>query len=256
MKSNRALLTLTVAVACLFGGALGFNPNLQAADPESPGALRRHAAELQAQAQELEAAGRQEEAMRLRREVEQVRQRAAELLQAQVRERPDGARPEVERERVQRQERLMAELREHQRAGRDEEVTEIKREILRLRQEMADQPRGGGGPRFGEPRRLQAEPFRERRPFQGEDREAIERRAHHVEVAIENLHAAGLHDVAEELKRELGRRGQRFPESQPPAPVLERLGLELRELHAQLDEVRTNVRELRGQMEELHRDRR
>jgi HPt (histidine-containing phosphotransfer) domain-containing protein len=85
-----------------------------------------------------------------------------------------------------------------------------------------------------------------------EEREDTERRMHHLKVAIENLHAAGMPDVAHRLEQELERRRAELPPRGPGMPGMERLGAELRELHAQLDELRRGLREVREEMRRLH----
>ena len=250
VKSEQTVLALMAAAA------LGLCLDVRAGDPDSPDALRQRAAQSQEQVRELKAAGRHEEAMRLQRAVEEMRQRAAEFQDTRVRQRPDDPRPEPRRERVQQLERLMAELEEHQRAGRQEEAAELKREIMRFRQEMAARPQPLPRPRAGELRRLPPDSPRVRLPFREQDREEVERRMHHVKVAIEHLHAAGLHDMAERLERELDQSRRRIAEAQPPAPPMERLNLELRELRGQLEEMRVNLHELQARMQEPSSGRR
>jgi hypothetical protein len=250
IKSKRTILALLAA------GALGLSLDLRAGDPDSPDALRQRAAESQEQIRDLKAAGRHEEAMRLQRTVEERRQRAAELRETQVRQRPDDPRPEPRRERVQRLERLMVELEQHQRAGRQDEAAELKREIMRFRQEMATRPQPLPEPRIGELRRLPPEALHARPPYREQDREEFERRMHHVKVAIENLHAAGLHDMAGRLERELDQGRRRIAEAHPPASPMEQLSRELRELRGQLEEMRGNLHELQARMQEPRSGRR
>jgi hypothetical protein len=243
MKINRSLSSLLAAAALLCAGNLGSSLNLQAGEPGSPEGLRRQAAELQEQVTDLKAAGRHEEAMRLQREIEELRGHAAELRADRNRERrverPSQAQPErrpvQERERMEREEVL--------RAMHHVEVAELKHEIMRLREELAARSPRPPEPRFNAPRRHPGEPDFAPPPFAA-DREERERRIHHVEVAIENLHAAGLHDIAERLAGELYRRRERLPEPMPPAEALERVTHELHELRNQMEELRGNLREL------------
>jgi DNA repair exonuclease SbcCD ATPase subunit len=86
----------------------------------------------------------------------------------------------------------------------------------------------------------------------------MERRLHHMEIAIENLHAAGLHDVAQRLEQQLR---HHLEQMEPRArargvePAIDRLGEELRRVRAELEELRANLHELRQHIGELHRDR-
>jgi hypothetical protein len=243
MKSNRSLSSLLAAAALLCAGNLGSSLNLQAGEPGSPEGLRRQAAELQEQVDDLKAAGRHEEAMRLQREIEELRRLAAELRADRNRERrverPDQVQPErrpvQERERMEREERF--------RAMHHAEVAELKHEIMRLREELAARSPRPPERRFDAPRRHPGERDFAPPPFAA-DREERERRIHHVEVAIENLHAAGLHDMAERLAHELQRRHESIADPIPPAEAMERVTHELHELRHQLEEVRANLREL------------
>ena len=88
--------------------------------------------------------------------------------------------------------------------------------------------------------------------------EEMERRMHHLHVAIENLHAAGLHDVAERLEQELARARERQQTMAPPRempPVVARVGEELRRMQAELEELRGQIRALREHIAELHQNR-
>ena len=70
--------------------------------------------------------------------------------------------------------------------------------------------RGGNQrePRAERPPRTPREPR-----FERPDSAEIERRAHHLEVAIDNLHAAGLHEPAERLAPQLERMRRHLEET-------------------------------------------
>jgi vacuolar-type H+-ATPase subunit I/STV1 len=242
MKINRSLSSLLAAAALLCAGNLGSSLNLQAGEPGSPEGLHRQAAELQEQVDDLKAAGRHEEAMRLQREIEEL-WHAAELRADRNRERRVERPGQVQPERRPVQERERMEREEHFRAMHHAEVAELKHEILRLHEELAARSPRPPERRFNAPRRHPGEPDFAPPPFAA-DREERERRIHHVEVAIENLHAAGLHDMAERLADELNRRRERLPEPMPHAEALERVTHELHELRNQMKELRGNLREL------------
>jgi hypothetical protein len=161
---------------------------------------------------------------------------------------------EVREELIERGRRLTEELGEVKRAGNEEEAAELlealehtKREYQeveqRMRQMRADAARRGG-----------------------DGREEMERRLHHLRVAAENLHAAGMHEQAETLMQQaerLARGGGRPDGERPPAyrPAPPRgyrtephdpfggappepMQRAVQDLHRQMDE-------MRGQMEEM-----
>ena len=76
----------------------------------------------------------------------------------------------------------------------------------------------------------------------------------HLNVAIDNLHAAGLHEMAEQLSREAERMRESFREA-PPQPRSPRgprpPEVELARLRQELQELRRAVEEMRRQLEEL-----
>ena len=102
------------------------------------------------------------------------------------------------------------------------------------------------------------------RPPAPREGEELERRLHHLRMAIDNLRAAGLHDQAHALEREgerlvrgerlvapeRGRRPEIVREAPGPAPQLEHAVHELRgqvqELRQQLEEIRQHLKELAG----------
>lgn len=166
----------------------------------------------------------------------------------QIRRELGGPQPDRDRPRPDR-ERLAGRLEELKRAigrlmeeGKRDEANRLEREAHEILQLLKQEPRGP----------------RDRPPAPAED---LQRRIHHVKVAIENLHAAGLHDVAERLAQDLDRRiaehRERFgglpepprpPERregpQPPGPVVE-------ELRGQMHELRREVEELRRLLKEV-----
>lgn len=144
---------------------------------------------------------------------------------------PPGARVP---EQIQRR---AGELKEaHRRAkeaGNREEAERIERELRELMQSVGRRP--GGPP---------------------QDREEAERRLQHLRAAIENLHAAGLHEQAEALARETERfrnpgreRGERRPER--PSRFGPAEGASAEQLQRAVEELRGQVRQLHRQMEEI-----
>jgi hypothetical protein len=89
------------------------------------------------------------------------------------------------------------------------------------------------------------------KPLSARDSAEMRHQLHHLELAIENLHSAGLHDMAENLVRKAQRMRQRMraqidTPSMPSAPVDE-LRAEVRDLRAAVKELQRQMREM-GQM--------
>jgi hypothetical protein len=127
--------------------------------------LRRHL-------REAEEAGREEEA-------DEIRGRIA-VIERERLAREEGRPAPVAPERLERLQRKIDEL--HQ-AGRHDEAQRLERQSDRARGGLADR-------RDGEP---------------GGAVEAELQRRQHVREAIEHLHAAGMHDIAERLERQADR---------------------------------------------------
>lgn len=214
--------------------------------PEARGEREREGgAEREARAREMaqRRAHLQEEAMAIRRKLEALKpdqegarqelRAALERIEVQLRELQAQA-PDRERVRA-RLEELKAAHRQAREAGRADEAERLEREARELMQMLEQRP--------GD------------RPPGRPEGEELQRRMQHLRAAIENLHAAGLHDQAEMLARSAERlaRGERpappeggrrpdAPRDMPPgAPQLERA----------VQELRGQVQELRQQMEEI-----
>lgn len=162
-------------------------------------------------------------------------------------------RPAVLRLQAAELEREAAELKE---AGRHDEARELMRKAEVLRDEFTRMQAERGGsqrePRAPRPPRAPREPR-----FDRPDSAEIERRAHHLEVAIDNLHAAGLHEPAERLTQQLERMRRQLEETRPPQPGHPESPDEVLEaLRAQIGELHRIVRELRADLETLRRERR
>jgi hypothetical protein len=81
-------------------------------------------------------------------------------------------------------------------------------------------------------------------------------RLRHLEAAIDNLHAAGLHEPAERLAREAQsmRQGPGPGRSGPETP--NRPNQEIERLRREVQELRQAVRELRARLDEQTREKR
>jgi len=219
--------------------------------------LERRVQVLQEEFNELRQSGRGDAAERIQRELQKVRLELAKRQQ-------DPFGPELRRRIETRRQEIEA----LHRQGRHEEAERMEmalRELEVLRPGRPEEP--GERPRAGwtefRPDAARIEPDGEERPgdhAEGPDGEAS-RRMHHLRLAIENLHQAGLHDQANRLEnavREMGgmngRRGggpmgpkeprNRMEQGMPPA---------MREMHEALRQMQGQMEEMRRAMEEMRR---
>ena len=156
--------------------------------------------------------------------------------------------------------RLEREALEHKQAGRPEAAQELIRHVGEIRAE-ARRAQGEIDVMRGERQRPEMERrvwLRERGELHEQagpmDRGELERRAQHLEVAIDNLHAAGFHEPAERLSEPLRRMRQRLaamPRGQSPHREGPMEAIE--DLRAQVGELHRNLRQLRAELEEMRR---
>jgi predicted RNase H-like nuclease (RuvC/YqgF family) len=148
----------------------------------------------------------------------------------------------------------MAELQELREAGKEEEAMQKKRQVQELQQELGrlERMQNGASPRRGplgdRPGRRDVAP---RPPM---DTPELERKLQHLQAAIENLHAAGMHEPAERLAQqaEMMRRNlQGAPSGQRPPGAR---GAEVERLQSEVQELRQAVGELKARLEDLARD--
>jgi len=230
--------------------------------------------------------GQDEEARELQRAMQEVRQQMERVEMAlrelqPERERPrerregEGERREGERREEAPREGRMEQLMQYRRAlqeraeeierrmvglrdDQDEEARDLQRAMQEVRQQMERVEMAL--------RELQPERERPREP--GEE---MERRIRHLRVAIENLHAAGLHDAAEHLQREAENMMRAFREGRPrdpdrpehpehrEPPHPEQLEHVIREMHGQMERMQRQMDQMRDQIHHLlereHADR-
>lgn len=116
------------------------------------------------------------------------------------------------------------------------ELEEVAQQLGR-RPERVEGPRPVGRPRGELP------------PIPPEERE---RRMRHLRVAVENLRAAGMHELAERVLHEAeGRPGLPGMPPGPPGPQPPKLVRAVHELAGQVQQLRREVEELRGQLRRL-----
>ncbi len=192
----------------------------------------------------LLAAGRKDDAAALKKEF-------AELQRGKDRgPGPDQLAEARERLKLIRQE--IEELRGH---GRNADADRLEERARQMKEKIAGaeghRDLGPGGPKPLRPEH----PRSPGQPGSGPSQE-IERRLQHLKVAIENLHAAGLHEHAERLTQDAERMHQKLVEQQrgmvrgpefPKEPF--------QALQGEIQELRQSLQELRQQLEELRRKR-
>lgn len=208
-----------------------------------------------------------------------------ENLQPQFRgpeREPALENPERNRQRARLQQEVMEEMKARLNdlvaAGKEEEAAELKeqiarreREAERFQRERRD-PRPEAapqrGPRMERLERFEREPMSRRGPGSPGEMPELHQRLHHLQAAIDNLHAAGMHEPAERLAQQAGRMRQQLQATPParrsdsqrraPGP---RAGRPAED--AQLEPMREEIRrlnealqDLRRRVDELSRERR
>jgi hypothetical protein len=154
-------------------------------------------------------------------------------------------------------ERRVAELNE---AGRYDEALMLMRQLEELRAEIG--PSRGRGRAEVQGDHRQPRPVRQPRAvrepqFERPDPAEIERRAHHLEIAIDNLRAADMHEPAERLTQHLERMRQHLADAASRRPERPQVPAEaIEELRAQIGGLHRVVTQLRAELEELRRERR
>lgn len=213
--------------ALLAAASLTVNPGARAQSDQPPPAERRERIEgLTEKARDLKAAGRIEEAMRLMREAEEL-----EVGSQQARR----AASELEKQRAE----LRTQLEALRVEGRERDAAEVKERLAQLERNRGRRE----GAREGGLR----PPPPVRPPGM---RPEFERRLHHFDMALENLHAAGLHGIADRLAGERERIAERLRDGPGPKAAGQE---EIERLRAEVNELRRGLQGLKQRIEELHR---
>jgi hypothetical protein len=192
----------------------------------------RELVELQGREFELKVAllilpeGNEEKTEHARRELEEIGDRIARLKQ-EDRDLPPEIAREMKHHRLDQLRHAVARLRE---AGKPEIAEKMEREVHELAEEIE---------------RESHEPRDRPRP-EGEEQA---RHAHAME-AIENLHAAGMHDLAEAVAREIDGMRREHPPERPQhqgdvGAVIEEFRGQMHEMRREMDELRRLVQEVR-----------
>jgi predicted RNase H-like nuclease (RuvC/YqgF family) len=232
------------SIAALVFIVVAASAPVRAADPDEPGLLDK-AERLQQEARDLKAEGKHERAEMLMRQAEELRARA----EKQKRQLKSGESAQPRPEELRRQlARARTELDELRAAGKPEEALKVQRHIQELQLAM-DRFRDSSPDRF-QPRRKawSPQPVAPGQPDM--------QRLRHLEAAIGNLHAAGLHEPAEQLAREAQAMRQSSAPGRNGPETPDRLSQEIERLRREVQELQQAVRELRARLDEQTRERR
>ena len=261
MKCNRfaelwtGLLTLGVALAV-------YPPASQAQTRGAEQLLRQPEQETQ----EPGVRGSRAEAERQR---DEARRSEAESAKARAERKEQLARLQQELQESR------ARLKELSAAGKRDEAAKVEQHIRDMESDLALQRKGfrSAGPERRPERRVPVRrdrlernrmdrraPGDGRQPPPGEIPET-QRRLQHLQVAIENLHAAGLHEPAEHLAQEARRMREQLQAPSPPREPGARRGgrpaeSELEPLRQEIRNLHEAIQDLQRRMDELSRERR
>jgi hypothetical protein len=236
-----------VATASLIAalGLAGISPALGQENPP-PNQAREQIENLEQKARELKAAGQHEQAQQAMAEAKALREETKPRgdQPGSGQPSPQGERRRAELEKQHR--KLAAELEKLRSGGRERKQEEVKERLAKVEEEMARNSNGtrpGGSPPPGHP--------------------LGERQRQHLKLAIENLHGAGMHELADHLARELelgrlpggprpGPGPRAFASPEPGAgPQPNMPHGELQQLHAEMNELRQALQQMRGRLEEI-----
>lgn len=202
----------------------------------------------------LPAAGEEPQPQELRERAQQLEREAQELRaqadRIQRQEGPSDAKASAPEELKRKLERVRAELKELRAAGKEDEARERRRQIQELEQQLAP---------FQRRPESEAGPSPEWRPQPGFPPPGpppeVQRRLHHLEIAIDNLHAAGLHEPAERLAQEAEAIRRHLQAPPPGSPPPRALTGEVQRLRQEVEDLRHAIRELQERVGRISRDR-
>jgi hypothetical protein len=225
--------------------------------PQSPEAMRTHADELARQAAELRAKGDHERAKTLAREAEELLKAAAAVERDEDQPLPDQHRLAMEAELA----KLRADRARLAEQGLKNAIEPIDVRIADLERALGHTPSTEPKPRVKPSEPKPVRPFKPQpRVATPQEIEGLERRIHHLRLAADNLHAAGLHERAKELEvqaldleRELDLLTQPEPiQGNERIRILEELVDDLRN---EVNGLREEIRVLREQVASLAANR-
>jgi beta-lactamase regulating signal transducer with metallopeptidase domain len=205
--------------------------------------LEKRGHQIQARMEEL-GDSRPDDRHELAQALHQIERQAHELER-----RAHGVEREAAEERLAEMKGQFARL---AMAGRHEEAQQVEEELHRMARELQQDAM----------HQHEFDPdARQREGRRSPERDDVERRLEHLRIAVDNLHAAGLHDQAEELAQaaerlvhpDHGPRDRRGGPERQHGPALEQAVDQLRD---QMAEMRDQIRGLQQQLERLSERRR
>jgi hypothetical protein len=237
---------MNVLAAGFLAGLLTLIPAAASLAAESE-AQAEKAENRERQAQRLKAAGEGEKTRQVRREGEEMRVKG-------VKEQKEGdlALDERRGDLKRKLKDLQAEVKELRSAGRPDAAAKVEQQIGRLEMEID---------RLAQP---PGDAKRPDRPMAGSyagvaqrDMPPLQVRLQHLQAAIENLRAAGIHPAAERLAAhaQLMKKGMGQPAGDGQGRPAVMAG-EVQRLQEQIQDLRQAVRELSAKVEQLGRERR
>ena len=200
------------------------------ADEPRPEQLREQMRNLEHKAKELQAAGKEDQANAVRHEMQELREKFAHMAKERHGEQAGG--DDRRADLAKKLEHARAELKEAREGGNKERAEDLQRGIRKLEEESA---------------RLNQRSGREHGP---EQPVSPEQRLQHMREAIGHLHAAGLHEIAENLAREAEHMQQQMHMQAQGG------GAEVARLQAEIQELHQAVRKLNARLDEQRRDQR
>ena len=187
--------------------------------------LREKAKAMQREAAELAEHGHKEEATNLKRNAMAMLKEAEHLDRSGVDERhPEIMKLKLHLEMLRREERKLEEVADT--AGREERLDGIRREAEEIENHLRH--------------------LRESHDEHGGPHDDIARRLEHMQIAVEHLNHAGLHDIAEHVAERAEATERDLHEHRQTQG-----GDVMHEIMKQLGELRHEVRRLRNEVSEL-----
>jgi hypothetical protein len=241
IDSSAQRLLMGAAMVCLIGIGTSLAQQDRPEGQQQPNrprveeqrrAMQDRAAQLRDKLKDLEAAGKMDQAREVKAQLGE--------LENQMR---SGPQPQAMARFQERLARLGVEIQELRQNGRNEEADRLEREARDIKSQFQ------GPPQLG-PRQ---EGMRQPPPPMGD----LQSRMQHLQIAIDNLHAAGMHDQAERLQQQAEQFKRQMPQRQGPPPGgSEQMAGSFRQMQNELNQLRKEVMELRRLVQDLAEKRR
>jgi len=223
LKGGMRWLAASVAVVGLMTCAA-----VTLADEPRPEQMRDQMRKLEQKAKELQAAGQEDQANAVRHEMQELLEKMGRMDQERHAERARGDDRRVDLQK--KLEHVRAELKEAREGGKEERVADLQRGVHAIEEQLArlNQPSG-----------------REHGPMPHAEQMPMEQRLQHIREAIGHLHAAGIHDLADNLAHE----AEKMQQQMHNQPHERQGGGEVERLQAEIQELRQAVRQLNARLD-------